>query len=160
MVSENDNVFNVKYNRYLKQTIGSHGYLGVSLCKNGTMRTYNIHRLVANAFIENPENKRNVDHINNVKTDNRVSNLRFATHQENSCSSKLNIKNTSGYKGVYFSNSQNKWFAEIRSNDKRVVRSFHTKEEAVAFRQQKALEFFGDFVNACERKMKITIEIN
>lgn len=59
------------------------GYPRVSLRIEGRMKPYLIHRLVAKAFIPNPENKPMVDHINRVKGDNRVSNLRWATPSEN-----------------------------------------------------------------------------
>lgn len=58
-------------------------YLSVALCKNGHKKRFLIHRLVAEAFIPNPENKPCVDHINTVRFDNRVENLRWVTHSEN-----------------------------------------------------------------------------
>lgn len=60
------------------------GYLFVDLYKNGKVKHYKVHRLVAEHFIPNPDNKPCIDHINTNKTDNRVENLRWTTHKENS----------------------------------------------------------------------------
>jgi hypothetical protein len=59
------------------------GYIIVSLNKDGKQYTFFLHRLVAKAFIANPLNKPEVDHINGDKTDNRVVNLRWCTKSEN-----------------------------------------------------------------------------
>ena len=59
------------------------GYLEAHLCKEGKMKVMRVHRLVANAFISNPKNKEQVDHINTIRDDNRVENLRWATRSEN-----------------------------------------------------------------------------
>ena len=53
----------------------SKGYLVVKLCKDGKQKAYKVHRLVADAFIPNPENLPQVNHINEDKTDNRAENL-------------------------------------------------------------------------------------
>lgn len=60
------------------------GYFRVTLKKKGKSKNFQIHRLVATAFIPNPENKPEVDHINTIRTDNRVQNLRWVTSSENS----------------------------------------------------------------------------
>lgn len=68
----------------LKKTfIGKQGYERVELSKNGKTKKYNVHRIVANVFISNPLNKETVNHINGIKTDNRVENLEWATRSEN-----------------------------------------------------------------------------
>jgi hypothetical protein len=58
-------------------------YLQVWLCKNGEPKNFRVHRLVAQAFIPNPQNKKTINHINGVKDDNRVENLEWLTIQEN-----------------------------------------------------------------------------
>lgn len=59
------------------------GYSKIGLTKNNKTYTQKVHILVAKAFIPNPENKPEIDHINTDRTDNRVCNLRWVTHKEN-----------------------------------------------------------------------------
>lgn len=68
---------------FLKPSISQKGYAYVSLTKDGASKKFRVHRLVAEAFIPNPENKPEVNHINEVKTDNYVRNLEWATRVEN-----------------------------------------------------------------------------
>ena len=70
------------------------GYLRLRLCKNGKGKQFQIHRLVAEAFIPNPENKPYIDHINTDRTDNRVENLRWVTNKEN-CNNPISKQNYS-----------------------------------------------------------------
>lgn len=67
-----------------KPTPDKDGYLCVGIKINGKNTTRKIHRLVAEAFIPNPENKPEVNHKNGVKSDNRIDNLEWATAKENS----------------------------------------------------------------------------
>lgn len=71
---------------------GKDPYYVVQLNNNNEQHTYKTHRLVAEAFIPNPNNLNEVDHINRNTKDNRVCNLRWCSHKEN-----MNNKNTTSY---------------------------------------------------------------
>lgn len=66
------------------------GYLSVILYKNDTKKCFAVHRLVAQAFIPNPENKAQINHINCIKDNNTVENLEWCTNQENQTHAKMN----------------------------------------------------------------------
>lgn len=85
LISDLGNVFSLHRNRLITPKHSATGYLRVTLCDNGRKRNTGIHRLVAEAFLPNPENKPTVNHINEIKTDNRVVNLEWATVAEQNC---------------------------------------------------------------------------
>lgn len=69
--------------RILKGRKNTNSYLTVGLCKNGEQKDYLIHRLVAQAFIPNPHNKPQVNHIDENKENNHAENLEWVTAKEN-----------------------------------------------------------------------------
>jgi hypothetical protein len=84
MISNNGRIYSLAKNIIKKTFINKQtGYPTTSLYKDKMKKTFNIHRLVAQAFIPNPENKQQVNHINEVRNDNRVENLEWVTPREN-----------------------------------------------------------------------------
>lgn len=85
-----------------------------------------------------------IDHINGVRTDNRIENLRDVPRTQNARNMKRSIKNKSGQTGVFWSRTANKWCAQIRSDGKaRHLGNFRRFEDAVAVR--KAAERLNGF---------------
>jgi hypothetical protein len=82
LVSENGDVWSIRRGKKLRPTKDKHGYLYFVLSVNGNRKTMKAHRLVALAFIENPLNKPTINHLNGIRSDNRVSNLEWATQKE------------------------------------------------------------------------------
>lgn len=82
-IDETGTVWNIKRNKPLSPADNGHGYLRVNLHKNKKQHTKYIHRLLAEAFIPNPENLSEVDHINADRQDNRLENLRWVTSKQN-----------------------------------------------------------------------------
>lgn len=69
--------------KFLSLKTTKDGYYEYTLCKDGKLKSFKVHRLVCETFLSNPENKPYVDHINTNRTDNRVENLRWVTQKEN-----------------------------------------------------------------------------
>jgi hypothetical protein len=136
-VSNLGNVKNNIKNKILKQYTNKGGYKTVCILGKNKL----VHRLVAEAFIPNLENKPCIDHINNIRNDNRLENLRFASYIENGQNSSIKKNNTSGYKGVSY-DYRDFWRADIYHNGKRIfIGRFDTKEEASAARKKAELQY-------------------
>lgn len=79
-----------KYPYVLKQRINKDGYLTVCLSNKCYYKPVTVHRIVAKTFIDNPNNYPVVNHINGIKSDNRVENLEWCTSEYNTKHAKLN----------------------------------------------------------------------
>ena len=145
-------VKNTKTGKILKGFDNGHGYLKVDLYEDAIRKTHQVHRLVANALIDNPDDKLCVDHIDNNRTNNHISNLRFATNKENSQNRKLSSRNTSKVKGISFNKKAKKWHAQIMIDGISIhIGLFANLEDAKIARVNRANEAFGIYTNACEK---------
>jgi hypothetical protein len=123
-------------------SVGGTGYLNIGI--DGKL--YRTHRLAwLYVYGEWPENE--IDHINLVKTDNRIKNLRQASHTENMANKPVYKNNVGGLKGVR--KRGQKWHAQIQSGGKiKFIGSFSTPEMAAAAYSAAAQEMFGEFARA------------
>lgn len=132
--------------RIMKPVINPQGYAMLILMKDKSTNPHVVHRLVAKAFVPNPLMKKNVDHIDNNRSNNIVTNLRWATNSENSA-------NTSrwspiGIKGVKAVESKKglRYVATVSWEGKHHhLGTFDSAEEAQEAYKLKAKELFGEF---------------
>ena len=125
--------------KMLKPYKNKKGYLYVDISIDKKEHCMKVHRLVALCYIPNPDNKPTVDHIlHEEKTNNNVSNLRWATSAEQMINTGIRSDNTSGVKGVI--KNGNSWKAQLDVNGKRMTKCYESFEKAVEKRKEWELE--------------------
>ena len=82
-INENGEIYNTKTNNFLKGHIENTGYVSVNLNINGIKKKYSLHRLMADTFLDNPNNLPIVNHIDGDKTNNKLENLEWANQSQN-----------------------------------------------------------------------------
>lgn len=138
-VKGKDGVIRFHKGRTLRGSIGNSGYLRITLCKNGDFKYFSLHQLVLMAFTDYTPGNINqvVDHINNVKTDNRLENLQVITQRENT--SKDKTGKASKYVGV--TRNTKGWRARIRINGELVnIGTYKSEYEAAKAYESKLKE--------------------
>jgi len=141
-------VYNIKTNMYLKNSLSGKGYYRVGLSKNGKVKHYGIHQLVY--IIHNPTEDISdfqLDHIDCDKTNNKIENLRKCSQSDNQSNSKTPKNNKStGIKNIH-KNKWNTYEFKLVKNGIRYTKNFKTIEEAIEHRDRVVLEKCGEYAN-------------
>ena len=123
-------IFTTKVNEKMLKGRNCKGYLIVSLCKNGTSKNFRINRLVAQAFIPNPNNYPCVNHIDGNKQNNYAENLEWVTYSENEKHAYQNKLKKPTWKGkCYLTHPSNKKVRQYDLN-KNFIKQWNSIQEA------------------------------
>lgn len=125
----------------------NNGYITISINK----KTYLAHRLAwLYMYGEWPNGQ--VDHINHIRTDNRIKNLRVVDSTGNNKNSSLPSTNTSGHVGVYFDKKIGKWMAKIHKNNKQIWLGYFLSIDDAIIARKTAEKILGFHQNHGKRK--------
>jgi hypothetical protein len=118
--------------KILKPGVDKDGYLFIRLCNNKNHKYFKVHFLVLNSFfVEKNESYNQIDHINNIKNDNRLVNLRWVTSSENCTLRNLKNNISKKYIGTSYHYPTKKWSARRTHNGNRIYLGlFNTQQEA------------------------------
>ncbi|MEQ5272780.1 HNH endonuclease [Proteus terrae] len=141
LINKSGQLISIKFNKIkkLNPSLDVYGYEKVTLSMNGKPKSCLVHRLVAETFLLNPQNKRDVNHLNGDKTDNRLCNLEWATPKEN----------TEHAWATGLNNSRFKPIKQLDINGK-LIRTFKSAKDA-----ESVLSICrGDIAKVCKGKQK------
>ena len=147
-VSNLGNVRNKKTGRYLKPNITTCGYARARLYNKDGVKPIMIHRLVASAFLSNPDNKPEVNHMDGNKVNNSVTNLEWCTKSENM----RHAVDTGLKKGFALKGADNPMSKKVVMMDKsgEIIRMFPCAKSV----ERELGYFVSNIVNACNGKLK------
>jgi len=114
---------------------------------NCDQKQYRAHRL-AWIFVhgEFPPSGYEIDHINGVRSDNRLCNLRLVTRSQNNMNMTTSVSNKSGHRGVSFRKDTKRWHARICiENETILLGNFDTKEDAISVRKEAEIKYFKHY---------------
>ena len=160
-VSNYGNVKSLRTGKLLKPSVNHKGYLIFQLSINNKKKNFRGHRLVASAFIPNPENLPEVDHKNGKRQHNRDTNLRWVTGSANTRNREVCRQATSIYNGVHWNKKYGKWSSTIWFEGKTKSLGYFDKETdaALAFNRfclenklNRELNIILEDLNGCNTK--------
>jgi len=124
-------------------SLRSDGYLSATV----KYRSLLVHRIVFACYHGRWPNGR-LDHKNEIKSDNKIENLREATNSQNVCNCGKRKTNTSGVKGVHFYKPTGKWMAQLQIDGRKIFVGYFTEiSDAKSTLEQKRAEMHGEFAN-------------
>jgi hypothetical protein len=132
-VNESGDVFSTKFNKVRKLKPFKHpkGYLLIDIWNDNQRKQMLVHRLIAETFISNPQNKPEVNHKNGIKSDNRVQNLEWNTPKEN--------MNHAKSTGLWNIGGENHYRAKLTKEQVLEIRKLHSTK---TFNQRKLAKMF------------------
>ena len=135
-IYEDGRVWGCRFKKFLKPGIKSTGYYHCSLCKKGKVNNFLIHRLIALHYIENPNNYLTVDHINRLRTDNRIENLRWASRSTQQENRTLHANNKLKLTNISYNPRDKLYYIQIRRKKINYQKYAKTEEEAIVMRDK------------------------
>jgi uncharacterized protein YlbG (UPF0298 family) len=117
--------------RIITQYLDKDGYCLTHLIFEEKPKLFRVHRLIAKSFISNENNKKQVNHKNLNRKDNRIENLEWVSASENNCHRFIGKKTSSIYRGVSYISRDKRWLSQIQINNQKInLGMFKTEEEA------------------------------